>query len=263
MTDAFLFLLLLFGFTWPWGILMTPAALPHGLAAFLAVLLPSVWAPTLIALGLTRYRHGPGAIGRELRARLTIRRGAARLIVFAAVAPLAAGALALWFARQTGDGAAFIPAAALPMAIGIQVITGATGEELGWRGFLLPRLRARMGSIGAAVAMSLLWALWHVPAFYTPGLPHRVMPMWPMLALIALFGIFLAAVFYRAGDSVWPAIAAHISLNVILAIGGVNLASGPFWMAMAALTAPIAVLTLTWRSGGPWRQEPAPWPAGS
>jgi hypothetical protein len=33
--------------------------------------------------------------------------------------------------------------------------------------------------------MALLWASWHVPAFYTPGMPHRFMPMWPMLTLIA------------------------------------------------------------------------------
>lgn len=92
--------------------------------------------------------------------------------------------------------------------------------------------------------MGLLWASWHVPAFYTPGMPHRFMPMWPMLTLIALFGVFLAGLFYRAGDSVVPTMAAHTSLNVVLAIGGVNLASVIFWMTMAALIAPIALVTV-------------------
>jgi hypothetical protein len=60
------------------------------------------------------------------------------------------------------------------------------------------------------------------------------------------FWRFLAALFYRAGDSVLPTMAAHISLNVILGIGGVNLASVAFWITMATLTAPVAVATMMW-----------------
>ena len=70
------------------------------------------------------------------------------------------------------------------------------------------------------------------------------MPMWPMLATIALFGVFLAGLFYRAGDSVLPGMAAHVSLNVILAVGGVNLASVAFWTTMAVLTLVIAVAAM-------------------
>ena len=106
--------------------------------------------------------------------------------------------------------------------------------------------------------MGLLWATWHVPAFYTPGMPHRFMPMWPMLTLIVLFGVFLAGLFYRAGDSVLPTMAAHISLNVILGIGGVNLASVTFWTTMVALTAPLAVAAMVWpgmRLGDPATQS--------
>jgi membrane protease YdiL (CAAX protease family) len=164
----------------------------------------------------------------------------------AAAIPLVVGTVAIGVARASGDGAPFIPPAAVVTSIFVQIITGGTGEELGWRGFLLPRLRARIGSTAAVVAMSLLWALWHVPAFYTPGMPHQSMPMGPMLTLTALFGVFLGALFYRAGDSVLPTMAAHISLNVILGIGGVNLVSVAFWMVMAALFAPIAVAAMMW-----------------
>jgi CAAX protease family protein len=244
MAEIVLFLFLLFGTTWPWGVLVTPTAMSHGQLTFLVAFLPMVWAPTLIALGLTRYIQGPGSIKRELGPRLRLRRGSLMLLVGAGVAPLVVGAVAVYVARAAGDSAPFIPSTALLTSIAIQVITGATGEELGWRGFLLPRLRSRVGATGGAVVMALLWAAWHLPAFYTPGMPHRFMPMWPMLTLIALFGVLLAAVFYRAGDSVLPTMAAHISLNVILGIGGVNLGSVTFWTTMAALTAPIAIAVL-------------------
>ena len=247
MTEIALFILLLFGITWPWGVLVTPAAMSHGQWVFLAAFLPMVWMPTFIALSLVHYTRGPEAVRRELRARLRVDRGKG-IILLAGATPLVIGAVALGVARAVGDGAPFIPSSALLTSIVIQVISGSTGEELGWRGFLLPRLRSRIGATGGAVVMGLLWASWHVPAFYTPGMPHRFMPMGPMLTLIALFGVFLAALFYRAGDSVLPTMAAHISLNVILGIGGVNLASLAFWMTMVVLTAPLAFISMKWSS---------------
>jgi uncharacterized protein len=246
MTVVALFLVLLFAITWPLGLFVTPVAMAHGQLAFLAAFLPMVWAPTFIALGLVRYTEGAAAVRQELRARLSMGSGVGTLLI-AGASPLIVGAMAISVARAAGDGAPFIPPTALAVSIGIQIISGSTGEELGWRGFLLPRLRARLGPTGAAVAMALLWALWHVPAFYTPGMPHRFMPMGTTLAAIALFGVFLAALFFRGGNSVLPTMAAHIALNVILGIGGVNLASVTFWRVFAALTAPIALATLMWR----------------
>jgi membrane protease YdiL (CAAX protease family) len=248
MTETAIFVVLLFGITWPWQVLVTPEAMSQGQVTFLAAFLPIVWAPTFIALVLTRYTKRAGAITRELRARLKLSGGSGKLIVIAGVTPLVVGALAMGVARAAGDGTSFIPSSALLNSIFIQVISGSTGEELGWRGFVLPRLRTRLGSNGAALMMGLIWASWHLPAFYTPGMPHRFMPMWPMLATIALFGVFLAGLFYRAGDSVLPGMAAHVSLNVILAVGGVNLASVAFWTTMAVLTFVIAVAAMI-RSG--------------
>jgi membrane protease YdiL (CAAX protease family) len=86
--------------------------------------------------------------------------------------PAIATAFAVAAARFAGDGAAFTPSDAVPLAIGMQIITGAVGEELGWRGFLLPRLRKYYGPVTAAWVMGSLWSLWHVPAWLTPWLPH-------------------------------------------------------------------------------------------
>jgi membrane protease YdiL (CAAX protease family) len=45
-------------------------------------------------------------------------------------------------------------------------VLAALGEELGWRGFLLPNLAARWSLLPAAIATGVVWGVWHLPADY-------------------------------------------------------------------------------------------------
>jgi membrane protease YdiL (CAAX protease family) len=44
------------------------------------------------------------------------------------------------------------------------------GEEMGWVGYALPNLQQRMAPWLSAVTLGVLWALWHLPAFFVTGL---------------------------------------------------------------------------------------------
>lgn len=49
------------------------------------------------------------------------------------------------------------------------LLSGPLGEELGWRGFLLPHLRRRHSFIKATTITGLLWCFWHTPLWLVSG----------------------------------------------------------------------------------------------
>ena len=241
MKQVLLFLILVFGVTWSVAFWVAAQPGPTNLSGFLVAFLPQVWAPTIIALTLVWVSHGARGVRVEVAERLKYRRGSAPWLVLAAMTPVIATAFAVAASRLAGDGASFTPSQAIPLAIGLQIITGAVGEELGWRGFLLPRLRKHYGPVTAAWVMGSLWSLWHVPAWFTPWLPHPTFPLASALGFIACFGVFMAFVFYRTGESVNATILAHLSLNIMTAMGGVRLSSFVFWTTLAAIFFVMAV----------------------
>jgi len=51
------------------------------------------------------------------------------------------------------------------------------GEELGWRGYALPKLKESQSSLVASVILGVLWAVWHFPFALTDGTPLNSVPL--------------------------------------------------------------------------------------
>ncbi len=93
----------------------------------------------------------------------------------------------------------------------------AIGEELGWRGFLLPRLmQAGLGQWAALIVSGAIWGLWHAPII-AQGFNYPAHPYWGIL-LMTGFTTLLGVIFgwlQLASGSVWVPAIAHASLNAI------------------------------------------------
>ena len=58
----------------------------------------------------------------------------------------------------------------VPLFIMKFVLDAGLGEELGWRGFLLPRLQARHNALVSSIIVGMVWGLWHLPLFMLEGM---------------------------------------------------------------------------------------------
>jgi membrane protease YdiL (CAAX protease family) len=94
------------------------------------------------------------------------------------------------------------------------------GEELGWRGFLLPRLTARFNGnkIKAVLLTGFIWGLWHAPVTYMGHNYGTEYPFFPfagilmMIVFCTTLGTFMAAIFYKT-KSMIPAVITHAVIN--------------------------------------------------
>lgn len=104
-------------------------------------------------------------------------------------------------------------------AWGLWFVTSGLGEEVGWRGFALPRLQGTYSAITSTLLLAIGWAGWHLPAFfYVPSYTAMGPAVLPGFFLGVLAGaIVLTWLFNSSGGSVLAAVLWHASFNFVTA----------------------------------------------
>ena len=100
----------------------------------------------------------------------------------------------------------------------VSKLSRALGEEIGWRGFLVPELSKVVGFPGIGLISGLMWAAYHYPvllfADYNAGAPA-----WYSLTcftIMAVSGSFIMAWLTLRARSLWPAAILHASHNLFI-----------------------------------------------
>jgi membrane protease YdiL (CAAX protease family) len=173
--------------------------------------------------------------------------------LLALLGPLVAMSAIYSLVWSTGIAHAVVPDGLFtPAALSSMLTSGlglactlALGEEIGFRGYLLPRLM-HLGTTRALLLSGLLHALWHLPLmFLTPFIPVLgngliMIPVF-VLALVA-GGVFYGYLQLRS-EGVWPATLAHGGINWLFAMfAGLTVTASP--VALAYLAGEMGLLTL-------------------
>jgi membrane protease YdiL (CAAX protease family) len=125
----------------------------------------------------------------------------------------------------------FAPDTAVNLAINIVIVSFfAFFEEIGWRGYMLPKLETRYPRLAPAL-VGFLHGVWHLPLMllttaYNPiGNRFIVVPLF--LAVLTAAGV-LYGYLRDASGSLWPVVIAHGTFNAVLGVlAGAAVAENP------------------------------------
>ncbi len=104
------------------------------------------------------------------------------------------------------------PMLLLPLLL-MLILTGATGEQLGWRGFALPWLQTKMSALLSSIVLGLIWSFWHIPLWFA-GIGHETFPFWAYTIIGVSFSILVTWACNNTKGSMLIASLFHLFINI-------------------------------------------------
>ncbi len=211
------------------------------------------WMPSLAAALVTGALEGREGVT-HLFGQMIQFRVAARWYL-AALIPIGLGALSVLAHRLSGGlpqgGADLTPAFWGSMVL-VNLLSGPTGEEPGWRGFALPRLMQRFSPLKAGLIVGGLWSFWHLPLWFVSGYTSTALLFYILIfnAAIISLNLLMTWIYLRAPHSLAPISLAHFTFNFSWMLAGPNglglVADIPLltWLAGFTLIAAVALWIL-------------------
>lgn len=184
------------------------------LAIGMPVYLIGVWAPAFVALALTARAEGRAGVSALLR-RLISAPVEGRWFLFA-LGYFAAIRLsvALLYRMSVGQWPAFSQELWFLMLLAAVFLSPMqAGEEIGWRGYLLPRLSSSLGLPAASLIVGVIWACWHLPFFFVAGVDKSGQPFLPYMLSVIAMSVAMAWLYWRTEGSLLLAILMHSAVN--------------------------------------------------
>lgn len=178
------------------------------------------WSPTIV-LFLMLPRLRPGVTIKDflrenfsggLRPGLLLGSG----VMVTAIFLLSVWLLAIW---TKAPFSSFFTAGTTPvwLAVVLSLLSGPTGEECGWRGYLRPELEKRFGFLNGALLGGVIWAFWHtilwvVDNEYTSGWELAIYVISNVVVMTAL-NLIMSAVLERGNNLIYACLI-HFCFNL-------------------------------------------------
>jgi membrane protease YdiL (CAAX protease family) len=213
------FFFITFAITWP--CFSAVAAFSAGAAPNLAILrgpilFLGIFAPSIVALLLTARARGTDGVIALLR-RLVQADVGVRWYLFAIgymvsvkliVALVHRVFLGAW--PRFGGESWYVMLAA---TIGSAIIGGQSGEEIGWRGFALPRVASRIGYGAGSIVLGIIWALWHLPLFFVREADTHGQSFFLYTLQVTAISVAIAWLYQRTNGSLLLTMLMHSAIN--------------------------------------------------
>jgi membrane protease YdiL (CAAX protease family) len=247
-------------------------ALPHAdINAMLAVLVP------VLTVAILTFTITPRGERKALWRKIGLGCVEARTWSSAILIPIALCAGAYGAAIALGVGRLQIDLGQANLGWAINLLMSAVlgtvfilGEEIGWRGYLLPRMQQLVpDKRRAALLTGFAHGCFHLPLILIGTTYDNEVPGWvaapAAVALITAGGVFYAWVWDRS-NSVWPVAIAHNTVNTVfdlgaagvVATGGVKIAYVAGETGVATLAVVVVTAALLWRYAKVWHTPAAP-----
>jgi membrane protease YdiL (CAAX protease family) len=209
------FLAITFGLTWGLAALLILfydqiVAIFGEINAANPIFILAVYAPGIAGIFLVIWHYGLKGLGSFLR-RLTLWRAPLAwwiYLIFGIPAIVYAGAA---IKGTLGDPFAFSPWYLVLPALGHALFLGPI-EEFGWRGVALPLMQRKFSPFWAGLLLGIIWAAWHIPAFFISGTPQSAWSAGPYFAGIIAISVILTPLFNASRGSLLIAALYHLQM---------------------------------------------------
>jgi membrane protease YdiL (CAAX protease family) len=87
------------------------------------------------------------------------------------------------------------------------------GEEIGWRGFALPRMSVKIGLPMATLLLGVIWAFWHLPLFFLKGATTYGQSFPLYFIQVTMLSVAVGWLYWRTKGSLLLTMLMHAAVN--------------------------------------------------
>jgi membrane protease YdiL (CAAX protease family) len=207
------------------------------------------FAPAIVAIAMTRASDGKSGV-RALLARLFQIETSAKWYLFAILFMITVKLIVAALHRVAFGEWPVFGSESIWLMFGATAVSflllGQAGEEVGWRGYVLPRLASRVGLPWASLGLGVIWAAWHLPLFFLFTDADKHGQSFPLYLLqVTALSVTVAWVWWKTGGSLTLTMLLHAAVNNTkdivpsVSTGATDVwglsASRPAWLTVAVL----------------------------